>query len=41
LTVAAVAPARPAGPVPAVPWPLVAGGAVTAVVIQAVLATPW
>lgn len=41
LTVAAIAPARPAGPVPAVPWPLVAGGAVTAVVIQAVLATPW
>jgi hypothetical protein len=41
LTVAAVAPARPAGPVPAVPWPLVAGGAITAVVVQAVLATPW
>jgi hypothetical protein len=41
LTVAAIAPARPAGPVPAVPWPLVAGGAVAAVVIQAVLATPW
>ena len=41
LTVAAVAPARPAGAPPPVPWPLVAGGALTAVVIEAVLSTPW
>lgn len=41
LTVAAVAPARPAGEPPPVPWPLVAAGALTAVVIEAVLATPW
>lgn len=41
LTVAAVAPVRPAGPAPPVPWLLVAGGVVTAVVIEAVLATPW
>jgi hypothetical protein len=41
LTVAAVAPARQGGAAPPVPWPLVAGGACTAVIIQAVLSTPW
>jgi methylthioxylose transferase len=41
LTVAAVAPERPAGP--AVPSPLLLGaaGALTALVVEAVLATPW
>lgn len=41
LTVAAVAPERPGGDPPPPPWPLVAGGAVTAVIIEALLATPW
>lgn len=41
LTVAAVAPGRPGGAAPPVPWPLVAGGVLTALVIEAVLATPW
>ncbi len=41
LTVAAVAPRRQAGPVPASPLPLIAVGAVTAIVVEAVLATPW
>lgn len=41
LTVAAVAPAEPGGEPPPVAWPLVIGGAVTAIVIEAVLATPW
>jgi len=41
LTVAAVAPAAQGGDPEATPWLLVAGGAVTAVVIEAVLATPW
>jgi methylthioxylose transferase len=41
LTVAAVAPIRQAGPPPPVPWPLVGGGALTAVVVEALLTTPW
>ncbi|HEY7177055.1 MAG TPA: hypothetical protein VH442_19245 [Micromonosporaceae bacterium] len=41
LTIAALAPARPAGTAPPVPWPVVAGGALTAVIIEAVLSTPW
>jgi methylthioxylose transferase len=41
LTVAAVAPAEPGGEPPPVAWPLVIGGAVTAIVIEAVLANPW
>jgi hypothetical protein len=39
--VAAVAPTVQAGPTPPSPLLLVAGGVVTAVVIEAVLATPW
>ncbi|MGE5830348.1 MAG: hypothetical protein ACM30G_18580, partial [Micromonosporaceae bacterium] len=41
LTVAAVAPVRQAGPAAPAPLLLVAVGAVTAVVVEAVLATPW
>jgi hypothetical protein len=41
LTVAAVAPQRQGGPPPPAPLPLVALGAATAVVIEAVLATAW
>ncbi len=41
LTVAAIAPGRPGGDPPPMPWMLVAGGALTALVIEAVLATPW
>jgi len=41
LTVAAVAPEKQAGDPPPMPWPLVVGGVLTAVVIEALLATPW
>jgi len=41
LTVAAVAPLRQAGPSPGSPLLLVAVGALTAIAIEAVLATPW
>ncbi len=41
LLVAAVAPARPGGEPPPAPVWLAAGGALTAVVVEAVLATPW
>lgn len=41
LTVAAVAPERQGGPPPDVPLALVTAGAVTAVVIEAVLLTAW
>jgi len=41
LTVAAVAPERPAGPPVPAPLPLAALGALVAVVVEAVLATPW
>lgn len=41
LTVAAVAPDRPGGAPPPMPWLLVAAGAITAMIIEAVLATPW
>ncbi len=41
LTVAAVAPAQPGGEPPSMPWMLVTGGVITALVIEAVLATPW
>ncbi|HEX6871462.1 MAG TPA: hypothetical protein VF163_10230 [Micromonosporaceae bacterium] len=41
LTVAAVAPSVQAGPLPRSPLLLVAVGTVTAVVVEAVLATPW
>jgi methylthioxylose transferase len=41
LTVAAVAPTTQGGPAPASPLVLVGAGAVTAIVIVAVLATPW
>jgi len=41
LTVAAVAPERQGGPTPPAPLLLVAVGAVTAVVVEALLATPW
>jgi hypothetical protein len=41
LTVAAVAPTRQGGPAPPSPLWLVGGGALTAVVIEALLATPW
>jgi hypothetical protein len=41
LTVAAVAPERQGGEPPPTPLLLVAAGAVTAIVIEAVLATPW
>jgi hypothetical protein len=41
LTIAAVAPATPGGPLPPVPWLLVGGGVLTALVIEALLATPW
>ncbi|HET6213451.1 MAG TPA: hypothetical protein VFE14_11335 [Micromonosporaceae bacterium] len=41
LTVAAVAPQRPGGPPPASPLLLVTVGALTAIVVEAVLATPW
>jgi methylthioxylose transferase len=41
LTVAAVAPERQGGDPPPMPWPLVAGGAAAAIIIEAVLATPW
>ena len=41
LTVAAVAPQRQAGPPPPSPLLLVAVGALTAIVVEAVLATPW
>jgi hypothetical protein len=41
LTVAAIAPERPAGPVVPAPLPLTAVGAMVAVVVEAVLATPW
>jgi hypothetical protein len=41
LTVAAVAPEAQGGEPPPMPWLLVAGGAATAIVIAALLATPW
>jgi hypothetical protein len=41
LTVAAVAPEQQGGPPPAAPLLLVAVGAVTAMVLEAALATPW
>ncbi|GGM13036.1 membrane protein [Dactylosporangium sucinum] len=41
LTVAAIAPERPAGELPPTPLLLVTMGAVLAVVIEAVLVTPW
>jgi hypothetical protein len=41
LTVAAVAPRRQAGTPPPSPLLLVAVGALTAIVVEAVLATPW
>jgi methylthioxylose transferase len=41
LTVAGVAPEHPGGDPPRLPWPLVIGGAATAVIIEALLATPW
>jgi len=41
LTVAAVAPEEQGGPAPPAPLLLVAVGAVTAVVVEALLATPW
>jgi hypothetical protein len=41
LTVAAVAPAQQAGPIPRSPLLLVSVGAATAIVVEAVLATPW
>ena len=41
LTVAAVAPVKQAGPPPPSPLLLVAVGALTAVIVEAVLATPW
>lgn len=41
LTVAAVAPERPAGELPPTPVTLVTMGAVLAIVIEAVLITPW
>jgi methylthioxylose transferase len=41
LTVAAVAPETQGGDPPPMPWSLVAGGATAAIVIAAVLATPW
>ncbi len=41
LTVAAVAPETQGGDPPPMPWLLVIGGAIVAVVIEAVLATPW
>lgn len=41
LTVAAVAPVRQAGPPPPAPLLLAGVGAVTAMVVEAVLATPW
>jgi hypothetical protein len=41
LLVAAVAPARPGGEPPAAPLWLAGAGAATAVVIEAVLASPW
>ncbi len=41
LTVAAVAPEKQGGDPPPMPWLLVIGGVVAAVVIEAVLATPW
>ena len=41
LTVAAVAPTTQGGPPPPSPLVLVGAGALTAIVIEAVLATPW
>ncbi|HEX8628430.1 MAG TPA: hypothetical protein VF755_09705, partial [Catenuloplanes sp.] len=41
LTVAAVAPARPGGPPVSAPLLLTAGGAVTAIMIKAILSTTW
>lgn len=41
LTVAVVAPERRGGPIPPIPVGLIAVGALTAVVVEAVLATPW
>jgi hypothetical protein len=41
LTVAAVAPTTQGGPAPPSPLVLVGAGALTAIVIEAVLATPW
>jgi hypothetical protein len=41
LTVAAIAPARQAGPIPRSPLLLVAFGATTAIIVEALLATPW
>jgi hypothetical protein len=41
LTIAAVAPERQGGDPPPMPWPLVVGGALTALTLEAVLATPW
>jgi methylthioxylose transferase len=41
LTIAAVAPEQRGGPIPPTPLVLVAAGAFTAVVVEAVLATPW
>lgn len=41
LTIAATAPRRPGGPPQPAPWRLVAGGSVAAVLIQALLISPW
>jgi hypothetical protein len=41
LTVAAVAPEEQGGPIPRSPLVLVAFGALTAILVEAVLATPW
>jgi methylthioxylose transferase len=41
LTIAVVAPEHPGGPIPPTPLKLVAAGALTAIVVEAVLATPW
>lgn len=41
LCVAATAPERPGGPVPPAPLILTAVGALTAIVVEALLATPW
>jgi methylthioxylose transferase len=41
LTVAAVAPERPAGPPVPTPILLTGAGALTAIVVEAILATPW
>jgi hypothetical protein len=41
LIVAVVAPEQRGGPVPPVPILLTAVGAITAIIVEAVLATPW